>query len=94
MTLRSFTTLLLVFLACVGVAFVISVVVLRRYQRAVVRSMAERISSPGTAAPPRTAINPPARPLGFVTTRAEAAAVATRGRRFALDEPRLSLIHI
>jgi len=87
-TLRSFTTLLLVFLACVGVAFVISVVVLRRYQRAVVRSMAERISSPGPAAPPRTAINPPARPLGFVTTRAETAAAAKRGRRFTLDEPR------
>jgi hypothetical protein len=71
--IRSFTKLLLIFLACVAVSYVVSTLLLRHYRRAVVRSMS--LAAPRDGAPPllaRSTTEPPLRPLAFASTYAEA----------------------
>jgi hypothetical protein len=88
-TLRSFTTLVLLFLACVAVAYLVSWLILRLYQRAVVRSMAlasRRESAPDPAV--RTSTSAPGQPLGFVYANETASAGSRFAAVWALDGPR------
>jgi hypothetical protein len=95
MTLKSFTTLILVFLGCVGIAYVVSWLILRKYQTAVLRLMSlsvRRARTPDAAVRPTS--SPPADPLGFEYAEES----ATPGSQFAalrtLDAPtRAALVY-
>ena len=87
MALRSFTTLILVFLGCVGVAYAVSCLILRQYQMAVLRSMAlsfDRAPAPVV----RTIVGPPTDPLGFVYADETAAPRSAFAAFRTLDGPK------
>src|SRR5947207_4194468 len=84
MSLRDFTTMVLAFLACAVVAYAVSRLILRQYQRAVLRSMtklAGRTASPETDA--RPAPHVPSRPLRFAY--ADSTSWPPVSSRWALD---------
>jgi hypothetical protein len=95
MTLKSFTTLILVFLGCVGIAYVVSWLILRKYQTAVLRLMSLSLRRErATDAVVRPTSSPPADQLGFVYAEER----ARLGSRFAtlrtLDGPtRAALVY-